>query len=122
MYKKLSSKRNISILIATTAIFFIGAQIYSSFFKTQAYDVEEVKKTNVTQVVFASGEIKSDDEVELKFPVSGKLVNVAVKKNDQVKKWGHIASIDKKELQKDMDRSLRDYSIQRWDFVKYPIL
>ncbi len=116
MYKTFLSKRNIFILLATLAIFFVGAQAYSSFFKTQAYDAEEVKKTNVTQTVFASGEIKSDDEVELKFPVSGKLINVAVKKNDQVKKWGYIASLDKKELLKDMDKSLRDYSKERWDF------
>ncbi len=116
MFKKILSKRNIFISLAIFAVFFIGAQIYSSFFKTQVYDIEEVKKTNVTRIVFASGEIKSDDEVELKFPVSGKIINLAVRKNDIIKKWGYIASLDKKELLKTMDQSLRDYSKERWDF------
>ncbi|MBU3979304.1 efflux RND transporter periplasmic adaptor subunit [Patescibacteria group bacterium] len=116
MFKKILIKRNIFISLAIFAVFFIGAQIYSSFFKTQVYDIEEVKKTNVTRIVFASGEIKSDDEVELKFPVSGKMTNLAVRKNDIIKKWGYIASLDKKELLKTMDQSLRDYSKERWDF------
>lgn len=116
MYQKFITKRNIIIVLITVAIFFIGAQIYSSYYKTQAYDVEEIKKTDITRIVFASGEIKSDDEAELKFPVSGKLINIAVKKNDRVKKWGYIASLDKTELLKTMDQSLRDYSKTRADY------
>lgn len=118
MIKKFFTRRNIFVLLAILAFLFAGFRAYSSYSnsKKSAYEVVEVKKTTITQNVTASGEIKSEEEVELKFPVSGKLANLAVKKNDQVKKWGYIGSLDKQELQKEIDKDLRDYSKTRWDF------
>lgn len=115
MHKQNLSGKNIFILLTILAVLFIGVKVYSSYAKSSTYDTVQAKKTSIAQVVYASGEIKSEDEVELKFPVSGKLTNLAVKKNDQVKKWGYVASLDKKELQKTLDKSLRDYSKTRWD-------
>lgn len=116
MMKRFFTPRNIVIVLVVSVILFAGFQVYSVFARTTKYETAEVKKTTITQQVSASGEIKSEDEVELKFPASGKLVYFAVKKNDRVKKWGYIASLDKKELKKTLDKTLRDYSKKRWDF------
>lgn len=114
MFKKLfNGPRIVFIIIILLAAGFIG---YSWFSKKPQLETVTVKKEIITQVVSASGEIKPDDEVELKFPVSGKLVYLAVKKNQKVKKWQYLASLDKKELKKTMDKALYDYSKERWDF------
>ncbi len=116
MIKSLFIRRNILIALAILATLFVGFRVYSSYSKKPQYETIEVKKTAITQNVTASGEIKSEDEVELKFPVSGKLTYLAVKKNDRVKKWGYIGSLDKEELQKKITKALRDYSKERNDF------
>lgn len=116
MIKNLLTRRNLFITLAIIAILFGGFQVYSRFSRTPQYETMAVKKTTITQKVTASGEIKSEDEVELKFPVSGKLTYLAVKKNDRVKKWGYIGSLDKEELQKKITKALRDYSKERNDF------
>lgn len=94
----------------------VGINAYTSYAKAPEYETVSVSRAQISQVVLASGEVKSDEEVELKFPVSGKLVKLAVKKNERVKKWSLIASLDKKELQKNLERSLRDYAKERTDF------
>lgn len=116
MINRLLVRRNIFILLAIFTILFIGFQAYSRFSRTPQYQTAEVKRTTVSQKVTASGEIKSEDEVELKFPVSGKLAYLAIKKNDKVKKWAYVGSLDKEELQKKITKALRDYSKERNDF------
>lgn len=103
-------------MLAVVAILFAGFQMYSRFSRPPQYETVAVKRSTITQKVTASGEIKSEDEVELKFPVGGKLTYLAVKKNDLVNKWGYIGSLDLQDLQKRMEKSLRDYSKERNDF------
>lgn len=76
----------------------------------------KVKKQNLARIVSASGKIKSAKEVNLKFQASGKLAWVGVKEGDRVKKWQAIASLDKLELQKNLEKELIDYMNERWDF------
>ncbi len=62
--------------------------------------------------------------VDARFAVSGKIVNVNHHTGDLVKKWGIIASLDRKILQTELDRQLADYEKLRADFDgfthKYP--
>ncbi len=116
MLSRFLTRRNIFITLAIIAILFSGFQAYSRFSRPPQYETVAVKKATIAQKVTASGEIKSEDEVELKFPVSGKLTYLAVKKNDRVNKWGYIGSLDKDELQKKITKALRDYSKERNDF------
>lgn len=76
----------------------------------------EVKKTDLRSTVSASGSIESESQVDLKFQTSGLLSWVGVKEGDQVKKWQAIASLDKRELEKNLLKALRDYNKERWDF------
>lgn len=83
---------------------------------TTEIKTEEVKRASITESISASGEITSEEEVELKFQASGQLVWVGVKEGDQVSAWQAIAQLDTRELQKTLEKYLRDYSKQRADF------
>ena len=61
------------------------------------------------------GEIKAR-VVEIRFALSGKISNVAKHAGDAVKKWGLIASLDRKILQTELDAKLADYEKVRADF------
>ena len=76
----------------------------------------KVKRKTIQKVISASGKIKSEKEIELKFQTSGKLAWVGVKEGDFVKQWQAIASLDKRELEKKLEKSLHDYTKERWDF------
>lgn len=116
MIKNLFTRRNLFIALALIAILFVSLSAYSSYSRESTYETVEVKKATISQKVTAAGEIKSEEEVELKFPVGGKLTYLAVKKNDRVEKWGYIGSLDKEELQKKITKALRDYSKEKNDF------
>ena len=82
----------------------------------QKYETAKVQKEDLTDIVSASGTIRSENQVDLKFQTSGLLTWVGVKEGDKVQKWQAIASLDKRELEKNILKVLRDYSKERWDF------
>jgi len=74
-----------------------------------------VVRKDLSQIISASGRVKADEELTLKFQTSGQLAWVGVKKGDHVSKWQAIASLDKVELQKKLKQELIDYMNERWD-------
>jgi len=56
------------------------------------------------------------DSYEPNFSVSGKIAKVLVKEGDVVKKGQWLALLDTQEAQKDLEKSLLDYSKERNDF------
>ncbi len=74
-----------------------------------------VKKT-FTKAVQSSGKTKAKTAVELKFQTSGKLTWVGVKEGDTVQAWQALASLDTREVQKNLEKALREYSAERNDF------
>ncbi len=62
--------------------------------------------------------------VEARFAISGKISNISKYTGDTVKKWGLIASLDRKILQAELDKELSDFEKVRADFdgfaKKYP--
>jgi len=82
----------------------------------QNYETAKVQKEDLTDTVSASGTVQAENQVDLKFQTSGLLTWVGVKEGDQVKKWQAIASLDKRELEKNLLKTLRDYNKKRWDF------
>ncbi len=75
-----------------------------------------VKKENLRLSVSATGVIQSENQVDLKFQTSGLLAWVGVKEGDRVKKWQAIASLDKRQLQKTLEKEMQTYLEERWDF------
>lgn len=74
-----------------------------------------VVRKDLSQIISASGRVKADEELTLKFQTSGQLTWVGVKKGDYVQKWQTIASLDLNELQKKLKQELIDYLNERWD-------
>lgn len=64
-----------------------------------AVEVITVKKQKIEKVVSASGTLKSEEDVTLKFESSGKIVWLPIKVGDSVKSYQAVASLDKKTLQ-----------------------
>ena len=75
-----------------------------------------VKRATFTKTVASSGKTKASRAAELKFQTSGKLTWVGVKEGDHVSAYQAIASLDRREVQKNLEKALRDYSSERNDF------
>lgn len=74
----------------------------------------EVKDLSVT--ITPSGKTQAKDQVELHFQTLGRLAWVGVKEGDQVQAYQTLASLDVQQLQKTLEKELRDYSSERNDF------
>ena len=75
-----------------------------------------VKKQNFSTSLSSSGKTKAEKSVDLKFQASGKLTWVGVKEGESVRAYQAIASLDARDVQKNLQKSLRDYSSERNDF------
>lgn len=76
----------------------------------------KVKRTDFIKSISSSGKTAADTSVDLKFQTSGKLAWVGVKEGDIVKPWQALASLDSREVRKNLEKSLRTYSSERNDF------
>jgi len=81
-----------------------------------AITTQTVTKQNFSKTLSSSGKTKADTSVELKFQASGKLAWVGVKEGDTVTAYQALATLDSREVQKNLEKALRDYSSERNDF------
>lgn len=109
-------KKKITIFIILALLIVGGLMVVKRRSKAPDFKVEKAKKGEIVVSISASGEIKADEDVTLKFQTSGYLNWVGVKKGDRVKKWQAIASLDKRELEKDFKKEMNDFMNERWDF------
>lgn len=74
-------------------------------------------RQDINQSIQASGVVDAKDKALLRFVAGGKLVYLGAKEGDTVKKWQTIATIDARDLQKRLEKSLNTYAQQRnsWD-------
>lgn len=82
----------------------------------ERYNLTPVVRQDLRQTVTASGRTKSQTQIDLKFQTGGQLAWVGVKEGDRVKQWQAIASLDKRELEKTLQKYLLDFSKERADF------
>lgn len=75
-----------------------------------------VKRGDLAETLTISGKINAGEDVVLRFQTSGLLTWVGVKEGDQVKKYQGIASLDQRELQKNLTKYLQTYNKTRNDF------
>lgn len=75
-----------------------------------------VRKETVKETETISGELEADEKTTIRFQSSGLLSWVGVKKGDFVKKGTALASLDRNELQKNLQKYLNTYMDSRWDF------
>ena len=83
--------------------------------------VEKVKNTHVKQgslkeTLILSGEIKSREHTKLHFQTSGRVSTFNISEGDVVDKNQLIATLDQRELKKNLQKELNDFMKSRWDF------
>ncbi|MEK7177200.1 MAG: efflux RND transporter periplasmic adaptor subunit [Patescibacteria group bacterium] len=76
----------------------------------------KVKITDLKEELSFSGQIDALEKVTLRFQTSGRLAWVGVREGDYVKKYQGIATLDQRTVKTNLEKALRDYSKERWDF------
>lgn len=110
----IKSKKFLAITVITIVLLMTIFRISGG--NKQKFVLVSVKKDSLVQLVSASGKLKSENQIDLKFQSSGLLSWVGVKEGDTVKKSQTIASLDKRQLQNDIKKKLLAYMNQRWSF------
>lgn len=114
------NKRKLLIIGAVVIVIGIGGFFWkkNSVQSKNASSVEtsSVKRTQFIKTISSSGKTKADRSVSLKFQTSGLLSWVGVKEGDTVKKGQILAQLDARDVQKNLEKALKDYANQRSDF------
>ena len=118
-------KKNILNVIKTRwyilLILIIGGGFYLNQQRTaQAKKEKEttyiVERQNMKDILSLAGEISADEHIVLRFQTSGRLAWVGVKEGDTVKKYQTIASLDQREVKKNLQKKLLTYAQTRNSF------
>lgn len=100
------------ILLIALAVF-----LKAFVFNTKPVQVSaKVKRGDLFQELTLSGTIDADEKADLQFQTIGLLASVNVKEGDLVKKNQVIASLDQRQLQKTLQKTLNDYLTTRNSF------
>ncbi len=102
-------------------ILIVGAGFYLNQQKTtQAKKEKEttyiVERQDIKETLSLAGEIQADEHVVLRFSTSGRLAWIGVKEGDVVKKYQTIASLDQREVKKNLQKKLLTYAQTRNSF------
>ena len=115
LVKKILSRKKyvaIGIVVAVVAAW-IGFNQFKPDFELETY---EVKKDTLVESVTAAGDVQSDSAVDLHFQSSARLAWVGIKEGQSVSKYQAIASLDKRDLEKNLKKYLNLYVKERQDF------
>jgi RND family efflux transporter MFP subunit len=74
---------------------------------------------NIENIISLSGTVDANEKVTLQFQTSGRLAWVGVKEGDVVKKGQIIASLDQRNIRKNLEKDLKDFSNQRLSFDQF---
>lgn len=101
-------------------LFIIGYIFYqkTNYSKTKAEKETTftIKKQNLKDELTLSGKVDAEEHAILRFQTSGMVNWVGVKEGDYVKKYQGLASLDQRELQKNLKKYLNTYMSERWDY------
>lgn len=109
-------KRRIYVIIIGIVLVALGLWQWSRSRSLSDIETARVARNQITEVVSSSGKTKTLEQVDLHFQTGGRLAWVGIKEGDTVFAGQAIASLDTRELQKNLEKALRDYSKERNDF------
>lgn len=101
------------IIIAIFALFFFFNRGKKQQAKFKEY---QITRQEISQTLVLSGTLDAKERVYLNFLAGGKLVYLGAKEGDWVKKWQTIATIDTRDLQKNLEKNLNYYENRRLDW------
>lgn len=76
----------------------------------------KIKRQSLQESLSFSGTVDAQEKAILRFQSSGYLAWVGVKEGDVVRKYQAVASLDQRELKKQLEKDLIDYDKERLDF------
>ncbi len=108
-------------LILSIGILIIVSALWRHFSTVNAEKIRKektytVSRKTIKKTLTISGKIDAEEKASLRFQTSGRLIWVGVKEGDTVKKYQAVAQMDAREVQKNLEKVLRDYSSERNDF------
>lgn len=80
----------------------------------QVFEHPQVR--DISKTLEVSGRVDAKHRARLRFLTGGKIVYLGANEGDWVKKWQTIATIDQRDLQKRLEKSLNLYMQERWDW------
>lgn len=115
-YLKFFRKYRRYVIVAGILLIGVGIWLWRQSQPISDIKTVKVARRTIAQVVSSSGKTKSIEEVTLHFQTPGRLSWIAVMEGDRVWAGQIVASLDTHELQKNLEKALRDYLITRNDF------
>jgi RND family efflux transporter MFP subunit len=79
-------------------------------------ELTKVEVKDLSTTISPSGKTEAKNMVDLHFQTLGRLAWVGVKEGDHVEAYQTLASLDVQQLQKTLEKELRDYASERNDF------
>jgi len=120
MLKTLKNKKTliiIAILVVLFGFFFYRSQKNANGQDIPKYEpkkdeIVSPKVIDLDETINLAGKIDALSKAEVRFQTSGRLAWVGVKVGDSVRKWQSLASLDKIELKKSLQKQFNDYKSQ----------
>lgn len=109
-------KRWYILLILVIGVGFYLYQQKTAEAKKAKDSIYIIKRQDLKETLDLSGEIQADEHVVLRFATSGRLSWVGVKVGDKVKKYQTLASLDQREVRKNLQKKLLAYAQTRNSF------
>lgn len=75
-----------------------------------------VVRQDIQDILTLSGQVAADEHAVLRFPISGKLVWLGAKEGDKIKKYQGLASLDQREVERKLKKTLNDFVKERGDY------
>ena len=106
-------KKTIVWIIIIVAIIASGYFFVQSRKPKNEYTTVEVKKGNILQTVSVTGELVSEDQVDLAFKISGRVRTINVDINDQVTRGQLLASVEPGTLNAELKQAQEQVKFQK---------
>lgn len=119
MLKKITTfiKKRYKILLIIAAVAGFGLILIQRSKPSEPEQLfENPQYRDITKTLEVSGHVDAKKRARLRFLAGGKIVYLGAQEGDWVKTWQTIATIDQRDLQKRLERTLNTYMQQRWDW------
>lgn len=111
------NKKIILVLGVFISLFFVGFYVFGMQKKTTKGEIKTATvRIGNLKISFSIDGKTAIERRDLKFTVSGKVSHVAVKEGQEVKKWQYLIALDTQDVQKNLEKNLKDYLIVRNSF------
>ena len=120
------NKKTLLISVLITTILGFGLYVFGTQKTTTNKEMKTaIVRSGSLKIAFSIDGKTTVERRDLKFTVSGKVSHIGVKEGQEVKKWQYLLALDTQDVQKNLQKNLKDYLITRNTFdqtgqVTYP--